>query len=156
TLRFLDCTFTSGEVSDLGDVVLAPFVTFLGKVEDADGKPVAGARVRASLLPAIVFQPGVADVARATAILPDRTQRTFGPPIIEFPASVRAWESMLPFPTTRTDEAGAFKLAGVPQGLATLVVDADGYTGTTRGPTPTGKKAERDVGTIELARGRTI
>jgi hypothetical protein len=152
TLRVIDRSLASGELFDLGDVVLGAFVTFKGKVEDEDGKPIAGARIRATTLPPIVFQPGVADVGRAVGVLP---RQSMGVELIEFPESLRAWESRLPLPTTRSGEDGTFELKGVPQGLATLVVDRDGYCGTFKGPTPTGKR-DRDVGTIELSRGRDV
>jgi hypothetical protein len=152
TLRAIDRTLPSGEVVDLGDVVLGACVTWRGRVEDEDGKAVAGARVRATTLPALVFQPGVADVARAAGILPRVGP---GPELIEFPEGLRAWESRLPLPTTQTGADGGFELSGVPQGIVTLVVDRDGFCGTFKGPSPTAKR-DRDVGTIELSRGRDL
>lgn len=152
TLRVIDRTLASGEVTDLGDVVLGACVTFKGKVADEDGKPVAGARVRATTLPPIVFQPGVADVGHAAGVLP---RGGMGAEMVEFPDSLKAWESKLPLPTTKSADDGSFELKGVPQGLVTLVVDRDGFCGTFKGPTPSGKR-EREVGTIELSRGRTV
>src|SRR5262249_44204879 len=118
------------------------------------GKPVAGARVRATTLPAIVFQPGVADVARAAGVLPRGGMRD-GAEMVEFPEGLRAWEARLPLPTTRSGADGTFELKGVPQGIVTLVVDCEGFCGTFKGPSPTGKR-DRDVGTIELSRGRDL
>jgi hypothetical protein len=152
SLRVIDRSLASGELFDLGDVVLGAVVTFKGKVEDEDGKPIAGARVRATTLPAIIFQPGVADTGRAVGLLP---RQGMGVEMIEFPESLRAWESRLPLPTTKSGADGTFELKGVPQGLATLVVDHASYCGTFKGPTPTGKR-DHDVGTIELARGRDV
>jgi hypothetical protein len=154
TLRVVDRTLPSGEVVDLGDIALGACVTFKGTVADEDGKPVAGARVRATTLPAIVFQPGVADVARAAGLLP-RSGVRGAAEMVEFPEGLRAWESRLPLPTTRTGADGTFELSGVPQGIVTLVVDSDGFCGTFKGPSPTGKR-DRDVGTIELSRGREL
>ena len=151
TLRVIDRTLPSGELFDLGDVVLGACVTYKGSVEDEDGKPVAGARVRATTLPAIVFQPGVADAARAAGLLP----RGGGVEMVEFPEGLRAWEARLPLPTTKTGADGAFELKGVPQGLVTLVVDCEGFCGTFKGPSPTGKR-DKEIGTIELSRGREL
>src|SRR6185369_9961006 len=154
TLRVIDRTLPSGELFDLGDVVLGACVAFKGTVEDEDGKPVAGARVRATTLPAIVFQPGVADVARAAGLLPRDGMRGAAQ-MVEFPDGLRAWEARLPLPTTRTGADGTFELKGVPQGLVTLVVDCDGFSGTFKGPAPTGKR-DKEIGTIELSRGREL
>jgi hypothetical protein len=155
TLRFIDRTLLSGEVADLGDIVLAPCVTWKGTVVDAEGKPVPGARVRATLLPPLVLQPGVLDLARVIGLVETRSFGNEVGRMTELPPSVRAWEGKLPFPSTRTNEDGTFELRGVPQGLATLLVDREGFTGVSKGPTPTGKR-DRDVGRIELGVGRTI
>src|SRR5688572_9202537 len=154
TLRFVDRMLASGAVTDLGVIVLAPFVKWTGKVVDEDGAPVPGARVRATLLPPIVFQPGVADVGRATAVIP-QLQRASMRFVIEIPDSVRALESRLPFPTTLARDDGTFELAGVPQGLASLVVDHAGFTGGFKGPNATGKR-DRDLGEVMLSRGMTV
>jgi len=154
TLRVIDRTLPPGELFDLGDVVLGACVAFKGTVEDEDGKPVAGARVRATTLPAIVFQPGVADIARAAGLLPRSGMRGANQ-MVEFPDGLRAWEARLPLPTTRTGADGTFELKGVPQGLVTLVVDCEGFCGTFKGPSPTGKR-DKEIGTIELSRGREL
>src|SRR5262245_20117010 len=62
TIRFVDRTPNPGEQVDLGDVKLDPMLTLRGRVVDEAGRPIAGARVRASALPAIVFQSGFGEV----------------------------------------------------------------------------------------------
>ncbi len=155
TLRFVDRTLNSGETADLGDVVLSPYVTWSGRVVDEESKPIPGARVRATLFPPIVFQPGVADLGRVACVMHVNRGRIGSPDLIEIPESIRAWESKLPFPTSRSKDDGTFELAGVPQGFASLVADRDGFVGGWKGPTPTGKR-DRDVGDVVLARGLTI
>jgi len=110
TVRVIDRTLASGEVTDLGDLVLGAFVTFRGLICDEDGKPVAGARVRAAALPQIVFQPGVADLGRAAGVM---NRGGMGAEVVEFPAALRAWESKLPIPTTKSGDDGTFELKGV-------------------------------------------
>jgi len=155
TLRFVDRTLASGSVADLGDVVLSPFVTWRGRVVDSAGAPVERARVRATLFPAFLFQPGVADLARIAALMNVRTDADLPPLLFEIPPELREWEARLPFPTAFSGADGTFELAGVPQGLAALVVDREGFTGAWSGPAPTGRR-DRDVGTIELSRGRAL
>ena len=68
--RIVDRSPLPGEVVDLGDIILDPYVTFLGRVIAEDGDPVEGARVRATDLPfaAIPHQFGLGDLRRGTSI----------------------------------------------------------------------------------------
>ncbi|MSR48394.1 MAG: carboxypeptidase regulatory-like domain-containing protein, partial [Planctomycetes bacterium] len=155
TLRFIDRTLNSGTIVDLGDIVLAPYVTWTGIVVDEDDVPVSGARVRATILPPIVFQPGVADAGRLAAVMGMADSGSARPELYGIPAAMRAWEQRLPFPTTSSRADGTFELAGVPQGLASLIVDREGFTATWSGPQATARR-NRDIGSITLSRGRAI
>ncbi len=151
TLRVVEQTLHPGESYDLGDVKLSPFVTFVGEVVDADGNPVAGARVRATNVPALVFEANVQYLqSDSSLIIAEGGVRN----LVRLPREVMKWESKLPFPTTRTDAEGQFRLAGVPIGLITTVVDKPGYSSRIQGPTPSGRSGERSVGTLTLAPGR--
>jgi len=150
-LRVVDHALHNGEKTDVGDIVLVPFVTFVGKVVDPDGKPVCAARVRATDLPAVIFNAGVQHFRSQSRLLLDENPKA----VIEIPAWLLAYESKLPFPSTRSGEDGSFQLAGVPQGLVTVVVDHPDWVASTRA-FPTGKKPQKDVGELLLARGRIL
>jgi protocatechuate 3,4-dioxygenase beta subunit len=157
TLRFVDRTLQASKVLDLGDVVLTPCVTWKGKVVDEDGNPVADARVRATPLPILIFQPGVADVGRVAAVMEVRRWDSGRVEVYDVPESVRAWDTRLPFPTTRSKADGSFELAGVPSTASqpvTLIVDRDGFAGMAT--QMQSSKRDRDVGNLEIGRGRTI
>ncbi|MFG0316744.1 MAG: carboxypeptidase regulatory-like domain-containing protein, partial [Planctomycetota bacterium JB042] len=153
-LRILDATPNSGEERDVGDIVMQAFVTFTGKVEDLGGEPVAGARVRATNIPPIVFQFGAADVDPDGGVLydaPGKTGRKWG--VFRFPAAARTLLERLPVPSTETLEDGTFVLEGVPIGVVTVLVDEPGFVTLVHGPVPTGGGGERSIGTLTLDAG---
>jgi hypothetical protein len=139
-------------VVDLGDIALEAYVTFTGTVTDEGGKPLAGARVRATTLPPLVLQLGVEHYRPGSAVI----VKTPKDSVFELPRWLERYERLLPIPTTHSDQNGRFRLEGVPQGLATILVDCQGFVARTQGPRPTGKGGERDVGTVVLGRGVTL
>lgn len=160
TLRFIDSTPNSGETRDIGDVVLEPFVTFIGRVEDDNGSPVEGARVRATDLPAIALQFGVGDLRGDTAfVVPDLRSasgaRALG--LFRFPAGLADLIERLPIPTTTTLADGSFRLPGIPAGLISVVVDHPTFVTHVHPPTPSGATGgERSVGTIRIDHGEEL
>jgi hypothetical protein len=159
TFRVVDHMPGRGETVDVGDVVLEPFVTLTGVVEDEDGAPVGGARVRAVVdLPALVFEFGLADLQGDGAFAwqdDDRFASGFG--VFRFPAWLTRLIDRFPTPTTTSAEDGSFTLAGVPAGLAHVVVNAQGLMTRVHGPVPTGKTGgTRDVGTITVEFGEEL
>jgi hypothetical protein len=154
--RIVDMSPISGQVVDLGDIVLEPFVTFVGRVIDEDGKPVAGARVRATNFPAAFVQIGLefglGDVRRGCGIM---IQVMDAPKAFDVPPVVWDYEKLLPVPTTSTDEAGRFRLPGVPLGMVTVVADKAGFKATSKA-TPSGKGPERDVRDLVLGGGYAL
>jgi len=124
SFRAIDHSPVSGETVDLSDIVLEPFVTFVGRVVDEERSPVAGARVRATNLPALLFQFGIEDIRRGCAILADVLG---SPKVFEVPPVLWQLETLLPIPTALTDDEGRFKLQGIPLGMVSIVADKPGF-----------------------------
>lgn len=161
TLRFVDCSFDAGAVVDLGDIVLQPYSTFVGKIVDDDGNPVTGARVRATNLPSIIFPFGVADLEPdGGVVFPDpRSRRSdvaaYLP--IEFPPVAKVAFDRLPIPETETAEDGSFELAGVPPGLVSVLANKRGLVTLVHGPVPSGNAgSKRELGTLRMQVGEVL
>lgn len=150
--RIVDRSPIPGEIVDLGDIVLEPFVTFTGRVVDIERNPVIGARVRASNLPALVFQFGVEEIRRGCGVMVEVLEK---PKAFELPAIVWEFERLLPIPTTTTDVEGMFRLPGVPVGMVTVVADHPGFKAQTK-TQPSGKSKERSVGDLVLGDGYLV
>ncbi|MFG0316419.1 MAG: carboxypeptidase-like regulatory domain-containing protein, partial [Planctomycetota bacterium JB042] len=155
TIRFVDRVPNAGEVVDLGDVVLDPYVTFTGRVVDERRNPVAGARVRATNLPSILFTFGLQEIRPDfhVAFQEDLGSKWRVAPIPRF---VPKLIERFPIPSTRTGEDGAFTLEGVPLGMATVLIDKEGLVSLVHGPVPTGESGSRDLGTLVLRAGEEL
>lgn len=161
TVRFVDCSFSAGAIVDLGDIVLQPYSTFVGKLVDEDGSPVAGARIRATNLPSIIFQFGVADLEPdGGVVFPDPrsrrgTETAYMP--IQFPPAAKVAFDRLPIPETETAEDGTFELAGVPPGLVSVLANKDGLVTLVHGPVPSGAAgSKRELGTLRMSLGEAL
>lgn len=154
-LHLVEKALCSAELTDLGDITLSPHVTFTGRVLDEDSQPVGGARVRAAVVPPIVFQLGVQHLRRDSQIVLAAGRQGLQC-VVEIPEWIRAFEARLPIPTAMTQADGTFRLEGVPLGLVTCVADRAGLLAAVKGPTPSGKSGERSVGDLVLTRGRTL
>jgi hypothetical protein len=152
TFRVVDRSPVSGETVDLGDIVLEPFVTFVGRVVNEEREPVAGARVRATNLPALIFQFGIEDIRRGCAILADVLG---SPKVFEVPPIVWQYETLLPIPTALSDDEGKFKLQGIPLGMVSIVADRPGSKAGVKAQ-PSGKAGQRNVGDVMLTPGFTL
>jgi len=150
TARIIDRLPNPGEVVDLGDIVLEPCAVLIGKVVDDEGEPIAGARVRATLLPPVVFISGLQDYRDGCSFLLRFSSREW---IIDPPPAMEQIVHFMPFPTTTTGPDGMFRLEGVRLGVMTLVIDRSEYVTSKKGPIQTAAGGERDVGTITLNRG---
>jgi hypothetical protein len=152
TFRVIDTNPITGEVVDLGDIVLEPFVTFVGRVVNEEREPVAGARVRATNLPALIFQFGVADVRRGCGVMADVLG---SPKAFDLPPVVWEFEKLLPIPTTQSDAEGKFELKGVPLGMVSIVADKVGWRAAVK-TTPSGQAPIRKVGDVMLSEGAAL
>ncbi len=155
TLRFVDRSPTPGEVIDLGDVPLDPYVVFTGRVVDEDQNPVPGARVRATNLPSILFTFGVQNIKPDFSVA---FQDDLGADwrVLPIPRWIPRLIERFPIPTTHTDEDGSFRLEGVPLGMATVLVDKRALVSLVHGPVPTGASGERNVGTLRMPFGEVL
>ncbi|HKE01655.1 MAG TPA: sigma-70 family RNA polymerase sigma factor, partial [Planctomycetota bacterium] len=155
-IRLVDRAPGPGETADLGDVALDPMVVLAGRVVDESGEGVAGARVRATNLPAFVFQAGGADVGPGSTVLARFGRASLPPFVWRLPTWAKPLFAKLPFPATTTGPDGSFRLAGAPAGSITLLVDGAGIPPAHRGPFPSGGAAAKDVGRVVVARGAEI
>lgn len=160
TVRLIEKSFARGEDNDLGDIALPPHVTLVGKVADDDGNPIAGARIRVLpelpnqfQIPPQVLQMGITDIRSDSALLLS-VQETITTRFA-MPGPMKFAFDHLPIPTGATDSDGAFRIAGVPAGLVTVMADKPGFMGNARAH-KTGKSAESNMSTLGLQRGLTI
>ncbi|HKB16229.1 MAG TPA: hypothetical protein VKF62_09185, partial [Planctomycetota bacterium] len=131
TARFLDHAPGAGETVDLGDIVLPPFATLVGKVVDEKDRPVPGARVRVTDLPAIVVAMGAGEVRSGGAFYAEKN-------VFEFPRWLDDIVERFPIPTTTTGPDGSFRLEGAPVAPnVTTVVDHPQFVTLTRDPVST-------------------
>lgn len=157
TVRLLEQSVDTGRCADVGDLVLAPYATFAGRVTDGDGNPLGGARVRATEVPKEAIDFGLADLGPGGGILLDAGEKAGGLLVWRLPPFAARLLQDLPVPTTRTGRDGRYELPGIPSGLITVVVDCAGFVTRTLGPIPSGDLGgRRDIGTIELSTGETL
>ncbi len=151
-LRAIDVALPPGRLTDLGDVLLDPTVALFGLVVDEEGRPIAGARVRAASVPAPVAALGIQHARSDASVI-----RLDGPRmVLEVPPWLGAWLDRLPVPTAYSGTDGRFRIEGAPRGAVTTVIDHADFVAAVAGPTPSGQAGERDLGTITLERGRAL
>lgn len=156
TIRVIDHALPHRERTDIGDVVLAPFGVLTGRVVDASGAPIAGARVRFGPFPEEVLRvsPQEFRVTSLISVGPIPLGQD-GHEIIDLPDWVRRTIDRLPVPTTYSGSDGRFRLEGVPLAPVVGGIDKPGYVGVTSGPNDM-SAGEVDIGDAVLARGRTV
>lgn len=154
-VRFVDRTPNAGEPAcDLGDVILDPPLTYTGRLVDRSNRPVAGARLRATALPAAIFTAGVANVGPETAFAIQMPGE--GTYIWNQPPFTRTLFQKLPFPAATTGPDGAFRLEGIPAGQVMLLVDGADLPPAVDGPIPATKASEKDLGDVSVDRGEDL
>lgn len=155
TIRFVDRLPNAGEIVDLGDVVLDPYVTFTGRVVDERRQPIANARIRATNLPSILFTFGLQEIKPDfhVAFQEDLGAKWRVAPIPRF---IPKLIERFPIPSTLSLQDGTFRLEGVPLGLATVLVDRKGLVSLVHGPVPTGEAGEKDLGNLVLRAGEEL
>lgn len=150
TTRFIDHIPGTGEIVDLGDIVLAPHAVILGRVVDEESNPVGGARIRAIELPAIVFLSGLQDFREGCSFLARMGEENR---VFDLPPAARQFFHLMPFPTTQSDSDGTFRLEGVPLGFLSLVVDRVDYVTNHNTAVNTSRGGEKNVGDVMLDAG---
>ncbi|MBI4878258.1 MAG: carboxypeptidase regulatory-like domain-containing protein [Planctomycetes bacterium] len=157
-LRIVDSLPNCGELRDLGDIVLEPYVTLVGRVVDAFGEPVEGARIRATDAPAMLFQFGAHNLRPGGGVLSEEFLTATGRHLVApFSPTVSRLVELLPLPTTYSDQDGDFALGGAPAGIVSVLVDLQDHVTLVHGPVPTGSAGgRRSLGTLLLDRGREL
>lgn len=146
SLRILERRLRPRESTDLGTLALPAARRLEGKVLDAAGRPVVGARVRAGDFP---------EPAQLIAGWRKGSKLIYGAPrggsgTFEMPLLVSNIIEALPVPTTTTDSDGRFTLEGAPTGATTLYVDHSDHDWIVV-PAPS---TQRDVGELALPGAR--
>ncbi len=157
SVHLVDETPNPGERSDLGDLTLDPPLAVTGRIVDSGGRAVAGARVRASALPAPVFQSGAGNVGPGSTLVFRVEDDVKGKHVTW---SVPRWFDQvfdkLPFPSTTTEPDGAFRIEGAPGGQLTLLVDGAGLPAAVHGPIPSTSQREKSLGDVVVSRGEEL
>jgi len=150
TIRVIDAAPNPGETVDLGDIVLKPRAVLTGIVVDDTGEPVAGARIRATDLPPVIFISGMQDFREGCSFLLQWSSQTR---IFDIPPGWMKYMRLLPVPTTMSAADGSFRLEGVPLAMVTVIADKAGLVTNKKGPIPAAKGGEKDIGKIVMDRG---
>ncbi|HLQ38762.1 MAG TPA: hypothetical protein VK348_13215, partial [Planctomycetota bacterium] len=141
-----------GEVVDLGDLRLKRGAVITGRVVDASGAAVAGARVRAGVLPPLPFAWAPLErfgpETRIVVQMPNGLQD-----VVVLPAWCADLLAALPLANAVTRGDGGFELFAVDPGEVTLLVDAPLVGSLVRQRLPVRAGSTQDVGELALPAG---
>ncbi len=156
TLRVVERALVNGARTDLGDIVLAAGGVLVGRALDEDGRPVAGARVRAAPLPDQVLELPLYELREESAVaVGAMVSGGSEPTVVVPPRWLARLLDRLPVPTARTAADGSFRLEGVARARCAGAIDRPGLVGAAlKGLDLT--DGEEDVGDVVLARGRSV
>ena len=157
TLIVLERALASAEVADLGELVLPPAAELAGRVVDARGRPVPGARVRTLSLPESMHVGHLRPLANlraesALALIDDDEAA-----VIELEPWIRDAIDCLPLPTTHTDAEGRFALRASLDPEAIVIADHPGLAAAVVGPlTPASGASRVALGDVVLDVGTPL
>lgn len=152
--RMLPQTPGPGETIDVGDIVLRAGATISGVVVDEDGRPIAGALVRAADVPQQLI--GYMAVER---FRPDRAilyVKGDVKHVIELPDAVRESFESLAIPQAVSLADGSFRLRSVEPGHAIVMVTRDQRRAFVSPRLAVRPGKRRDLGRVELGVGQTV
>lgn len=154
TMIVVDHTPGPGETVDLGDIVLVDGAVVTGTVVNADGEPVAGARVWALQLPAIAmsFVPLQNFDPRGAVLVREGGTDL----VLPMPSWVDQRMDDLPLPLTRSGDDGRFRLAGIEPGVQSIVVTDDGYMPVMHDGVQLSPGEEKDLGDVRMREGEEV
>lgn len=155
-LRLVDHTPMPGDSVDLGDIALDPWLTIRGTLVDEARKPIAGARIRVTNLPAIAFQTGIAHLQPGTGILVRMGDKDAPRFMWRLPKWTDQIFDKLPTPSAVTAADGTFAVEGAPSGTLTLIFDGAGIPAGYQAPIPPSKGSEKDIGEVTANRGSEV
>ena len=156
TLRLLERTPRPGELVDLGDIAIVGGAVLSGTVVDREGRPVPGAVVRATDLPAEVFVGVSVERFDPNGAIFVRDSSGLGF-VIEVPGWVRAIWDQLPIAMTVSGADGRFRLLGVSPGANVVAVTKPGLLPIIRPRVVVERSdGERDLGRLVLAEGEEL
>ncbi|MFT4540389.1 MAG: protocatechuate 3,4-dioxygenase beta subunit [Planctomycetota bacterium] len=138
TVRVVDSQLHHGEVTDLGDIVLATGCIVIGRVTDESGNAVEGVRVRIAPLPPEaegeiqrVLEVGIQDFRSDCAVaITSMILNGGGSPVIEPPPIIRRHLDDFPIPTTLTNADGEYRFEAAPIGKLLVGIDLAGWLGS--------------------------
>ncbi|MCK5943163.1 MAG: hypothetical protein KAI24_14380, partial [Planctomycetes bacterium] len=155
THQVLTKTPSPGEIVDLGDVVLNNAGVITGRVFDADGRPLAGALVRAADIPGALARFFPAERFDPEGALLIREPRA-PVQVLPMPPWVKRVFDDLPIPTTRSGGDGTFRLVGVMPGSNMLAVTAKDHLSHVKDSVMVRAGQEKDVGRIGMRLGEEL
>jgi RNA polymerase sigma-70 factor (ECF subfamily) len=139
--------------TELGDFVLPPSGTIVGRVVDENGAPLAGVRMRAGALERRIGNAGFERVRAGTLGVVDESGDCT-------PFAIPAWLAdvleRLPIALATSGEDGSFRLERVAAGSVTLFADAPGRVSTRSDELALEARTTVDVGALALSRGTTV
>jgi len=154
-LRELEVDLAPGATADLGDVALPPCGALAGRVVDAEGAGVAGARVRVGALPPALLALGFDGLVAGGAVAEVKAGEAVDF-VFELPPWLSAVEARLPLATTTSGADGSFVLEHAPAGSLTALVDAPGFARLSSAPFRLDAGQRLELAPLALGPGETI
>jgi len=158
-LRLIGEALAPGKLVDLGDVVLRDGATLAGRLIDAHGAPVAGARLRAGeLMPdlpelAQIFAFGAVDLRPDGGVFVGDEEEHF---VLLVPPVAAQLQAYLGLAEGVSATDGTFVLEGVAAGRSIFAADKSGYVGAYRTDLVTTPGQRFELGDIALGDGVTV